>query len=199
MAMWEADQTLETLRFGTGKSGLMARIYDKSEESRAKGTDWWPDVWGEAYLAGERVLRVEFQVMRGVLSQTSIDDPLDALERLPELWGYLTDEWLSLRTPTMDQTRSRWPVAPEWVTIQQASLRNGAIGLKRVRSGHRRGSIRRLLPSARGYAAAIGALGGAQTLSEALQVLGREIRLQDEAGRYSFEAQLATKRIAYGL
>jgi hypothetical protein len=197
--MWESDQMLETLRFGTGKSGLMARIYDKSEESRAKGTDWWPDVWGESYRAGERVMRVEFQVARGVLSQTSIDEPLDALDRLSSLWGYLTDDWLSLRMPTADKTRSRWPVAPEWIRIQEASLRNGAIGLQRVRRGHRRGSIRRLLPSARGYVAAIGALGGAQTLTEALQVLGREIRLQDDAGHHSFEAQLATKRIAYGL
>jgi hypothetical protein len=124
---------------------------------------------------------------------------INALERLPRLWGYLTDEWLSLRTPTSDQTRSRWPVAPEWLTVQQASLRNGAIGLDRMRAGHKSGSIRRLLPAARGYLAAVGALGGGQTLHDALRILGREIRLQDEAGRHSFDVQLAGKRIAYGL
>jgi hypothetical protein len=153
LTMWESDSALQTLRFGSGKSGVMARIYDKTEESRVKGTDWWPDVWGEAYRPGERVLRVEFQVTREVLTQTAIDDPFDALECLPALWGYLTDEWLSLRTPTADGTRSRWPVAPEWLDVQQASLRNGAIGLERTRAGHRSGSIRRLLPAARGYVA----------------------------------------------
>ncbi|MCW2843471.1 MAG: hypothetical protein JWN22_1387 [Nocardioides sp.] len=199
LTMWESDATFQTMRFGTGKSGVMARIYDKSEESRAKGTDWWPDVWGETYQAGERVLRVEFQVTREVLAQTSIHEPVDALGRLPGLWGYLTDEWLSLRTPTEDQTRSRWPVAPEWQDVQGASLRNGAIGLERMKAGHRAGSIRRLLPATRGYLAAVGALGGAHSLAEALRVVGREITLQDEAGRHSFDVQLASKRLAFGL
>ncbi|MBZ5740335.1 hypothetical protein [Nocardioides mangrovi] len=199
LTMWESDSTFQTMRFGTGKSGVMARIYDKSEESRVKGTDWWPDVWGDPYRAGERVLRVEFQVTREVLAQTAIDDPVEALERLPRLWAYLTDEWLSLRTPTADQTRSRWPIAPEWQDIQEASLRNGAIGLERMRAGHRAGSIRRLLPATRGYLAAVGALGGAQSLAEALRVVGREITLQDEAGRHSFDVQLASKRLAFGL
>lgn len=199
LAMWESDLAFQTMRFGTGKSGVMARIYDKTAESRARGTDWWPDVWGEPYRAGERVLRVEFQVTRQVLAQTAIDDPVEALDRLPNLWAYLTDEWLSLRTPTADQTRSRWPVAPEWKDVQQASLRNGAIGLERMRAGHRSGSIRRLLPATRGYLAAVGALGGAQSLGDALRVVAREITLQDEAGRHSFDVQLASKRLAFGL
>jgi hypothetical protein len=111
---YEDEDTLRTLVFGTRKAGVMARIYDKSEESRKKGTDWWPSVWGDAYTPGERVIRVEFQVGRPVLRQSQIDTPADALERLPELWGYLTDRWLSLRQESDDQTRSRWPVAPEW-------------------------------------------------------------------------------------
>jgi hypothetical protein len=67
-----------------------------------------------------------------------------------------------------------------------------------MRAGHRSGSIRRLLPATRGYLAAVGALGGAHTLADALRVVGREIRLQDEAGRHSFDVQLTNKRIAYG-
>lgn len=198
LAMWESSAQFQTLRFGTGKSGLMARIYDKTEESRIKGTDWWPQVWGDGYVPGERVLRVEFQVGRSALNQTSIHEPIEALRRLPRLWGYLTDDWLSYRTRTADGTRSRWPVAPEWESVQQASLRNGALGLERVRSGHRAGSMRRLLPAARGYLAAVGAVGGAESLGDALRVLGREIALQDEDGKHSFDAQLASKRLAYG-
>src|SRR5207253_1770575 len=81
--VYEDEDTLRTLVFGTRKAGVMARIYDKSEESRKKGTDWWPAVWGDAYLPGERVVRVEFQVARTVLRQSQIDTPTDALDRVP--------------------------------------------------------------------------------------------------------------------
>src|SRR5690606_36607029 len=89
--VYEDEDVLRTLAFGTAKSGIKARIYDKSEESSKKGTYWWPSVWCESYAAKARVIRVEFQVGRQVLRQSNIDTPEDAFGRLPELWSYLTD------------------------------------------------------------------------------------------------------------
>ena len=194
--VYEDDDTFRTLVFGTAKSGVKARIYDKTEESRKKGTDWWPAVWGEAYEPEQRVVRVEFQVSRQVLREGRIDTPADALDRLPELWGYLTDRWLSYREPSQDQTRSRWPVADEWKQIQAASLRGDAVGLSRVTNGATSGELRRIMPALRGYLARAGVLLGAETLDETLRRVGRHVALDElETGR-PFTALLADKRLA---
>jgi hypothetical protein len=194
--MYEDDSTLRTLMFGTAKSGVKARIYDKTEESRKKGTDWWPSVWGDAYMPGERVLRVEFQVGREVLKQSQIDTPVDALDRMPELWGYLTDRWLTLRSPGADETRSRWPVASEWQDVQQASLRGTAVGLERVAAGAQAGSMRRLLPQLRGYLASAGAILGAESLEETMHRVGRRLALDELETGLSFAGRLREKRLA---
>ena len=196
--IYEDDATLRTMMFGTAKSGLKARIYDKSEESRKKGTDWWPDVWGEAFSPGERVIRVEFQVGREVLRQTQIDTPHDALERMPELWAYLTDSWLTLREPTRDRTRARWPLAPEWEQIQRASLRAEALGLSRVSEKARAGSLRRLLPQLRGYLASAGALLGAESLEETLHRVGRHLAVDEVDTGVLFGSRITEKRLAMG-
>lgn len=192
----EADDQMETLAFGIRGAAIKARIYDKTIESRASGSDWWPLVWGEAYRPGERVLRVEFEVRRAALKQTQINSPEDARERTPQLWAHLTEKWLSYRTPTADETRSRWPVAPEWRQIQQASLRGDAVGLERVTAGATSGSIRKLLPQLRGYVASAGALMGAETLDEAMHRVGRILALDEQESGHPFSHRLASKRLA---
>ena len=197
---YEDEESLTGLRFGSSKSGaVMARIYDKTEESRSKGTDWWPSKWGELYRPGERVLRVEFQVGRDLMRQISVSSPEEVLERLPSLWGYLTDEWLTYRDPTNDSTRSRWPVAAEWTEVQKATLRGDALGLERVYAGEVTGSMRRMLPALRGYLSSAGALLGAQSLEETLHRVGRVIAVDEERSGVPFASRISAKRIALGL
>jgi hypothetical protein len=185
------------LGFGRRKTGtISARIYDKTAEVEKKGTDWWPSVWGDAYVPGERVVRVEFQVGRGVLKQSRINTPGEALERVPELWGYLTDRWLTLRDPSADETRSRWPVAAEWQHVRRASLRGNAVGLERVADGAHAGSMRRLLPQLRGYLASAGAILGAETLEETMHRVGRRLALDEQETGMSFAGRLREKRLA---
>lgn len=48
-------------RFGERASGtIQARIYDKTAEIAKKGPSIWPEIWGERYVEGQRVVRVEF-------------------------------------------------------------------------------------------------------------------------------------------
>jgi hypothetical protein len=196
---YEDEDIWRTLMFGTRKSGVLARIYDKSEESATKGTDWWPARWGESYVPDKRVVRVEFQVQRELLRQTSLDTPDDVMNRLPELWAYLTDRWLTYRSPTEDATRSRWPLSPEWRQVQAATLRGEAIGLDRVYAGETAGSVRRLLPALRGYLSSAGALLGATTLDETLHRVGRHLLLDEEESGIPFSARLSEKRLTLGL
>ena len=44
-----------------------------------------------------------------------LNTPAQVLAAAGDLWAYATGEWLTYRSPTADQTRSRWPLAPEWL------------------------------------------------------------------------------------
>jgi hypothetical protein len=196
LVTYEGEIGLTGFRFGAGSSAdVAARIYDKTEESRAKGSDWWPRKWGAAYRPGERVIRVEFQVGRGLIRQIGLHSPEDVLADLPRLWAYLSDHWLSFRLETNDETRSRWPVAPEWRSVQAATLRGDALGLDRVYAGQRAGSLRQLLPSLRGYMASAGALVGASSLEETLSRVGRALAADEERSGIAFASRVAEKRL----
>lgn len=101
--VYEDEDTLRTLAFGTRSAGVMARIYDKTEESRKKGTDWWPSVWGDAFVTGERVVRVEFQVGRPVLRQAQIDTPGESCA--PSIRRPTTARWTRTRSLRSSTTR----------------------------------------------------------------------------------------------
>jgi hypothetical protein len=198
LGVHERDAAMTGLTFGSGKS-VMARIYDKTEESRKKGTDWWPSVWGEAYDSSSRVLRVEFQVRRQVITQVGLSAPNEVLGELPSLWAYLTDRWLTYRSASADQTRSRWPLAAEWEQIQQASLRGSAIGLDRVYEQGRAGSIRKLLPALQGYLVSAGTLLGADSLDSTLARVGRLLQLEEERTGMTFDDRLSSRSVELGL
>lgn len=196
---YENEAELTGFRFGAGsKAAVSARIYDKTIESRAKGSDWWPAKWGDSYVPGERVLRVEFQVGRELIRQVGLSSPEEVLGELPRLWAYLTDDWLTYRVPSGDGTRSRWPIAPEWEQIQAATLRADAIGLERVCLGESAGSMRRLLPALRGYLAAAGVHLGAASLDETLHRVGRVLANDEEQSGMAFITRLREKRIEMG-
>jgi hypothetical protein len=161
---------------------VCARIYDKTVDVVRTGKDWWIDKWGPAYDPGRPVLRVEFEIGRKGLVEFGIDRPEDALERAAGVWGGLTEHWLSYRSPTSDQTRSRWPVAPEWEAIQQATLRGDALGLDRVRAGKGTGSLRRITPALVGYFARMASLVGTPDVESSLAAL-RHVVADDEIVR----------------
>lgn len=196
---FESNEAFTGVRFGSGSGAVKARIYDKSEESRLKGSDWWPDKWGSSYRPAERVLRVEFEVHRELMRQVGLSTPEEVLEELPRLWAYLTDEWLTFRRPTSDKTRSRWPVALEWQNVQNASLRDDALGIDRVYAGETAGSVRRMLPALRGYLSSAGALLGARSLEETLHRVGRVVALDEDECGVAFIDRLRDKHVALGL
>jgi hypothetical protein len=145
-ALYEVDEELSGLNVGTRGGAVYARIYDKTRELESKGDDFWLDIWGTAHDPNERVLRVEFEFVRDGLREFAIDTPEDAFEQLGPLWAYATGSWLSLRAPTADDTRSRWPVDPRWIAVQRATLAGNALPAARVRAGEAAGSLRKLMP-----------------------------------------------------
>jgi len=89
----------------------------------AKDTGWWFEVWGERYVPGPPVHRLEFEIGRQGLVEFDLNTPDQVLAAASDLWAYATGEWLTYRSPTEDRTRSRWPLAPEWIQVPAGHAR----------------------------------------------------------------------------
>jgi len=150
--------------FVFGGDDLMARCYDKTMELSVRGSEWPKALWVD-WDQDHPVWRVEFQFRRRSLVSLGCSTPAEALAARQELWRYAT-QWLSLRTPTTDSNRSRWPEAPEWTVIRQAQVGSPTSPLVRdlVRSADELRIIRGLV----GYASSLAALGAAPGLGAAL-------------------------------
>ena len=150
--------------FVFGGGDLMARCYDKTLELSVRSVEWPKACWMD-WDPDQPVWRVEFQFRRRSLVSLGCSTPAEALAARQELWQYAT-QWLSLRTPTSDSNRSRWPEALEWALIRQAVVGSPTTPLVRdmVRSADELRIIRGLV----GYASSLAALGAAPGIGAAL-------------------------------
>ncbi len=119
--------------------------------------------------------RLEFEIGRQGLVEFDLNTPDQVLAAAGDLWAYATGEWLTYRSPTADQTRSRWPLAPEWLQVQQATLGHRAVGVERLRLARRSTSIEKLLPGLTGYLASLGALIGTEGIDDTLGAIGHHL------------------------
>lgn len=108
--------TLQTYYFGSGGSPIMARIYDKSAEiAKANVKTWFYSIW-KLPPETANVWRIEFQVRRELLRQMDIHALSHLQAKSGGLWGYLTDNWLSLRLLD-NPNASRRTVHPWWDAV----------------------------------------------------------------------------------
>jgi len=167
---YEVGGTLTGFEFGSRKTKtLLARLYDKTAEMEVKGTDWWEAVWAERHLVGQRVWRIEFEIGRSALSDLELSRPDDVLTAVPSLWRYCASEWLTLRRPTVDSNRSRWPLDERWRAVQSASLVHGATELRFIRGHKRAQTLRRLIPALVGYLVGFAVVSGTSRIDDTLR------------------------------
>ena len=131
-----------------GAPGAMqrARAYDKVADAKKKGADWVEALWGSQFDRGRSVWRVEAQCKREVLVEYGIDTAEDAIELAPRVYRSVFTKYLTLRVPSGDSNRSRWPLDPRWIEVSEPSFGFGALGLDRVRGGRRTGELRKVMP-----------------------------------------------------
>lgn len=184
--------------FGRRTSGtVVARIYDKTREIEAKGGSYWSLIWrdrGVHYKPSQPVTRVEFEYHRQALREHGVDSAEDALQLAPALWVTATTDWLSLRTPTSDRTRSRWPVDPDWLRIQHPSFAGEAAGIERIRAARGEATLRAIRPGVIGYLSTMAALVGATSIEELAAPLIRMSKDYELVSRRSFADRVAVKR-----
>jgi hypothetical protein len=194
VATRENRMTFTSFEFGRRTSNtVMTRIYDKTIQMVEAGADYWRDIWGSNFDPTQRVIRIEFEINRTGLVQFGVNSPFDAIEKAACIYKSIATEWISLRIPTADGTRSRWPVEPSWEQVQQATFTAEAFGIKRIYAGRKRGEMANLLPGARGYLSSVGAVAGVRTLDESIAVAARLIREAEANGTETFESRLSRK------
>ena len=106
-----------------GKGEVMLRWYDKLREHKASGKGYMMPIWEAAGYSGGPISRVEFQFRKGGLDSFP---PIRAKGRtwtavsglLGGLWAYATRSWVTMRTKGDSPQRTRWPVDPLWLQIQ---------------------------------------------------------------------------------
>lgn len=192
---YENGPTVTGFAFGSRKTQrISARLYDKTAEMALKGTDWWELVWSDRHTPGAQVWRIEFEIGRAALSDLELFVPEAVLAAAPSLWTYCTAEWLTLRSPTGDSNRSRWPVDPRWRAVQSASLAHGATELRFIRDCKRATSLARLMPALVGYLVAFALWAGTTDLPNTLEALSESVANDEIVRRMTFAERVQRRR-----
>jgi hypothetical protein len=192
---YELGGTLTGFEFGSRKTKTFsARLYDKTAEIAVKANGWWLEIWGDRFVPEVPVHRMEFEIGREGLVEFDLETPTQVLAAAGDLWAYATEHWLTYRSPTSDQTRSRWPIADEWRQVQKATLSHHPVGIERLRSTHRSTSITKLLPGLTGYLASLGALIDAEGIDDTVGAVGHHLHNYEIISRTPFAERIERRR-----
>ena len=115
--------------FTLGKGDVVLRVYDKVAEIRQQSAKvWFHELWGQ----NENVWRIEWQLRKPILRGFSIRTFIDLQERQGGLLHFLAEHHDTLRTRTEDSNRSRWPLHPLWVDLQERLTELHALESKQI-------------------------------------------------------------------
>jgi len=132
-----------------GRSQVVARLYNKTLETKEKGNDAYAELLsarcGEAFDPEQDVRWLEFELKREgakgfrLYAPPEEEDPDEEIEaemsaeelqhigtlprffaRIEELFLHLTRHWLRLVEESEDANRSRWPMHPTWQQLSDA-------------------------------------------------------------------------------
>ena len=193
----EDDETFNGLRFGRRSTGtICARLYDKTIELEESRAFYWREMWGN-YDPTQPVVRVEFELGREALRQFGLTTPEQLLDAVGALWVHLTEEWLSLRVPTDDQTKSRWPIDADWLAVRRASISCTDWGIARLYKSQRAGELAHIMPGLVGYLSSFGAITNNHDLESILdRVFIEAVSWIDDSG-IAMEDRVAAKTKAW--
>lgn len=107
------DRKVQTFTFGKGD--IVLRIYDKVAEIRQQSDKvWFYILWGR----DENVWRIEWQIRKNILRNFDIRTFTDLKNQQGDILRYLSHEHTTLRIPSDDNNRSRFPLHPLWLDLQ---------------------------------------------------------------------------------
>jgi hypothetical protein len=179
--------------FSFGMGAVVARVYNKTLEIKAKGQTWPHAIWKDIDPA-QPVWRVEFQFRREALQAFGVDTVAEVLVERQGLWQYGATQWLSLRHhPPGDSNRWRSYVTREWWAIQRAQIGSPCSPL--VRERMQAACEQKLVEGLGGYATALAAAAGVDGDPErVLQLLAPKLSEYMRRKGTTFEDVVARKR-----
>ena len=120
---------------------------------------------------------------------TTVDEVIASVQ---DLWHYGTVKWLSLRVPTGDRRRRRWPLDPAWQEIREMRIAPTMTGV--VRRRIEQASELKLLQGIQGYATSLAAARGRSRRDQAMTDIGTLIDRYLASRGLVFEAEVVRKR-----
>jgi hypothetical protein len=93
------------------------RLYDKVTEIGLSGKTWFFQIWN----CDKNVWRSEWQVRKAYLRRFGIRTISDLLDIQGDMLVWLSTNYATLRIPTADSNKSRWPLHPLWIDLQAQS------------------------------------------------------------------------------
>lgn len=116
------NQKMTGLSIGKGIVG--ARLYDKPLEISKKSHKFWMyDIWNIEMIIPEevKIIRIEGQFRREALKELGLDQFNYLLDKIDNLWGYFTQEWLKFQdNPGKHHTMRS--TLPWWEIVQNSFL-----------------------------------------------------------------------------
>ena len=123
---WREDRKFQSTQFGTGD--VVMRIYDKvAEILQVSHKTWFFALWGQS----ENVWRIEWQIRKELLHRFGVRTFADLEERQGDVLRYLATEHDTVRLPSADENRSRWPLHPLWIDLQEQIKTLPSLGVYR--------------------------------------------------------------------
>ncbi len=115
--------------FNFGIGDVRLRMYDKVAEILEVSVKvWFFDLWKR----DSEVWRIEWQARKELLRRFGIRTYADLQDLQGDALRYLATEHDTLRVKTDDSNRSRWPLHPLWIDLQEQIKRFDAQGVVRV-------------------------------------------------------------------
>lgn len=112
--------------FDFGRGDVKLRAYDKvTEIEQESGKVFFFDLWG----VSENVWRFEWQIRKELLKRFGTRSLSGLQDQAGDLLHYLSTVHDTLRLPSSDSNRSRWPLHPLWQDLQEKAVAFGRQGV----------------------------------------------------------------------
>lgn len=161
---------------------MLARIYNKTEEIKVKGKEWFKAIWLEnGWNEKKDVWRIEYQLRREALKELGLDQVEDIEENEESLWQYLTTKWLSMN-------HKKWHVLGKTKEAIIKSL---------IRKKVIQGDVKRLTNQTNGLLISIGAYSGMDNIKDVLNMVGKQANKNLKGKGTDFTSEVGKRRNKY--
>lgn len=191
-----SDKALSSMNFGSRSTQrVYCRIYNKSLEiAKKKNKLWFNDIWKDKGLDIDNVWNVEYELNRNFFVEYEIDTVNDFMEKIKNIWSYLTLEWLSFMN--LDASRlERCSINEAWKLLCSAfNTFKGSSLVRRIKQLNRDADA--MIPQMLGCLSSFASKCGKKDFKGAIDVLafrGHDYLLDVKVT--TFEEEIKRKRL----